>query len=590
MVDQQRLEGLGPAERVINTAVNFGDHLWHGRPGVVQPNGGDVPKWTFINKQNRDAARQGRIGEYRAPGMFPEAVRHVYKNALEVYQLDAELAARWASFEFARTHRDLKVVLAALMLVQEHAGAPIMEHGDVAFYDDDFREVGEAMLLHYGKGDKTMLRPKDLLRVYDVLCDPEVAEMNRQAGFGRSARNPPIGRYYKTLERWLRFRERNIQLLEGLVNNGYRKTVMTMAQWCGYKPESQRFFEVLRWEQSQKNGHREIGLDYEKESDSWAGLSEEQICTKIFDEHVPLKVATAKIPHGLGLTPAILAACVEGGGMSDKDMIIYTPTLEEFGLLQDADIRARWDQARQNAEDQRARNVAKTLRAQELKEKLEDAADDAARKELAEATKDLDILMLIDISSSMRTALDKAKEVMGKFVQGFPPDQLHAAIFNQAGRMLRFKAHTKAGVEHELSKYRAGGTTNYASGIVALRNGGVEVKEDHDCLVFTIGDQDPDTGFDGQALQFERELQASGYDPIGFCHLPVGNRRGNVMQRVATKMGKPLVEMDVDQFDDVYQIQRTLRNALESAPRIATKHRKSLIEQIMDTDLLVRPY
>ena len=61
--------------------------------------------------------------------------------------MDNELAARWASWSFAQEHRDLKVALTALMLVQNRCGAPVLEDGAVLFCDDDYREIGEAMCL-----------------------------------------------------------------------------------------------------------------------------------------------------------------------------------------------------------------------------------------------------------------------------------------------------------------------------------------------------------------------------------------------------------------------------------------------------------
>ncbi len=591
MVDirPDRLESLGPAETIIETAINFGDHLWHGRPGVVRPSTGPVPTWSAVTHRNRAAAQAGHLGEYRQPGMFAEAARHIYGKALAVYQMDADLAARWASFEFGRDHRDLKVVLAALMLVQEHAGDPVMEHGKVAFHDDDFREVGEAIVLHYRKGDRQMLSPKHIARVYELLGDPVIADMNRAAGFGKSARRPPIGRYYKTLERWLRHREHNPALLEGLAREGWRSTVMKLAQWCGYKPLSPRFFEVLRWKQSQAaDGRRSIGMDLEFDTPTWDGLGEAEICARILEERPSFKAATGLLPADVGLTPAIVAALIEAGGLSDRDLIILTPTLEELGLLHDRDIRARWDEARATADDQRARNIARNVRARELREGLADAADDALRKEVAEATRELQVLFLIDKSASMSETLEQAKELLGRFVQSFPPDQLHAVVFDTTGRLLRFRSHSEAGVRHALGKFRAGGGTDYAAPIQALGQAGVRVPPQQDCVVFTVGDQNPHSHGEIEVRRFMRALREGDYDPIGFFHLHVGVR-GDVVQRIAAEMDRPFVELGLDQFDDPYQVQRILRAALESAPRRASRG-PTLLEQILATELLVRPY
>ena len=77
----------------------------------------------------------------------------LYRRLLEIYQLNADLMAHFASYALTETDwRDLKVGCAALMLVQAHAGQPVREDdGSVAFHDDDYRAIGEAMVLHYEK-------------------------------------------------------------------------------------------------------------------------------------------------------------------------------------------------------------------------------------------------------------------------------------------------------------------------------------------------------------------------------------------------------------------------------------------------------
>ncbi len=94
-------------------------------------------------------------------------------------------------------------------------------------------------------------------------------------------------------------------------------------------------------------------------------------------ERLSYKDVVGRLPDGMRLTPAIMVALLPS--LSDRDLRILTPTLEELGLLADAEIRARWEKAVQAATDQRALNIAKNVRNQELREKLEEAADDAAR-------------------------------------------------------------------------------------------------------------------------------------------------------------------------------------------------------------------
>ena len=177
MVDQQRIESLGPAERIVAALTTYTDHMMHGRPGIVTPVPGHIGvKWepatwklegdqkvvsrlTKVGKKtvpvrvgvlqpDLKVAEGGReVAEFRNPGLFPEVVAWMYGQVAEVYKLDNEFAARWASWAYAREHRDLKVILAAFLLVQARKGDPVLDEGKVSFHDDDYRDVGEAMLL-----------------------------------------------------------------------------------------------------------------------------------------------------------------------------------------------------------------------------------------------------------------------------------------------------------------------------------------------------------------------------------------------------------------------------------------------------------
>ena len=66
------------------------------------------------------ARRRGMQGSHLqgnpAWNWVPEAVAWVYAQCAEVWNLDNEFAAKWASRAFGEEHRDLKVVLCALML------------------------------------------------------------------------------------------------------------------------------------------------------------------------------------------------------------------------------------------------------------------------------------------------------------------------------------------------------------------------------------------------------------------------------------------------------------------------------------------
>src|SRR5206468_2303175 len=236
----------------------------------------------------------GRVrgGEWREPGPNPPAIEQVYGALGDIWTANNELAARLASYVMKETDwRDMKVVCAAFMLVQSRAGEPVTEEQGgrkvVLFTDDDYRQIGEAMIKLYERGSNRMMNPKLIQRIGQVLALPGVATTNRRLRFGNPhKRKPFVGRYYKAVTDWLDFRETNISLLEGLRKAGYASTVQGLCRMVGYKPKSKRLFEVLGWKQKQHaKGHRSVGLtDLQIRKLSFDDLSEKQICEQIVAE------------------------------------------------------------------------------------------------------------------------------------------------------------------------------------------------------------------------------------------------------------------------------------------------------------------
>lgn len=501
--------------------------------------------------------------------------------------MDNEFAARWASYAFGQEHRDLKVVLAAFMLVQTRKGDPVLDGGKITFYDEDFRDIGEAMMLIHRRDGKD-LNPKLLLRIHDLLSLPSVAAINRELGFGNSARRPFLGRWSKAVEKWLQFREENPKLLDGLVKAGFKNTVKDLARAVGYKPETPRFFEALSWAQDQaKDGRRTmlIGVEMAK-TESWDDLTEAQICEKIVADKPDWKRVVGLLPKKLGVTRAIMSAAVESGSLSNKDLIILTPTLEELGLLEVTEVRAKWDRAIKRAEDDmRAANIARNVRSKDVQEQLQAAADTALQKAVAQATKNLRIYVIIDISGSMGQSIERAKTLLGKFLQGFPADRTHVAVFNTAGRVVEIKHPSAAGVANAFRGISADGGTAHGAGVLALQK--FQPKDDEDSLFIFIGDG-------GERKTFEAYVTQSKLRPMAFGFLRLPGENFGCIESTATMLGIPCFPIVENTFDDVYAIPRTIRALVAATPvgtaaRVAATPRVTLVDTILKTDLLRKP-
>jgi hypothetical protein len=595
----------------------------HGRPGIVSPRLGvaggvqwfpathkeeDGQKVVYIqNKVGKKTVLQRAgvmqddcrviengmvIGEYRSPGLFPEMVAHVYGHIAQVWKMDNEFAARWASHAYGEDHKDLKVALCAFMLVQNRSGEPIKENGEVAFFDDDFRDVGEAMCL-IRRTDGKDLDPKLLLRVGDMLALPAVAKINHDLGFGRSGKNPPMGRWTKVVEKYLRNREQNSKVLEGMVKKGWRTTVMALCQRVGYKPTTEAFFRLLRWKQKQaKDGRRTLAIGVEvTPAETWEGLTEAQVCERIVKDRPSYKRISGMLPSGVGLTRAIMAATIEAGILSDKDLIILTPTLEELGLLEIPQFRSHWESALKKAEDQRASNIAMRVKKKETVEKLEEASDTAMKKAVEEVIRGLRVYAMIDKSGSMEGAIEQSKVLLERFLGGFPLDKCHVSVFNTIGQELKLKSATRAGVQQALLGHTAGGGTDYGSGVRVLQHH--KPTADEDVLFVFVGDQ--------EAGHFTEAVRASGLNPMAFAFLNVkkGLQQGwthyDAVEGTAAELGIPCFDIDVNTFNDPYSVTRTIRNLVAATPvgiRKATAvaaPRISLVEQILKCELLKKP-
>ena len=563
---------MGPAERLLQLVLDGSAHLWHNRPGVEI-------------KGTWHAAKSAPKGKPVKPGLFAPAAVQLYSRLLEIHKLNADLMAHLASYALVETDwRDLKVACAALMLVQSRAGVPIKDDdGSVAFYDDDHRKIGEAMVLWYQKKSPRMLTPKAVLRIAELLETPAIAALNRKAGFGDpAAKRAPLGRWAKAATRWLAAREANRAMLEGLVRAGYKTTIKNLARKLGYKPGSPEFFGLLGWKQSQAaDGRRAIGLDNATlaKSERFDGLSEAEICEAIVAQKLRYKDAVGRLPADIGLTPAIMVALLPS--LSDRDLRQLTPTLEELGLLVVPEIRARWERAIATATDQRGLTIAKNVRSAALKEKLADSADNAAKHAVAAASGDVDVrvMFLVDKSGSMQNAIDAAKEALSRILAGFPLDKLHVAAFDTMGQVLKPKAASRLAVQHMLAPLKAEGGTIHGAAISALHRDGLRFLPGAKLIAIVVGDAQGEPG-----PQLANTFRTLGYDVAAMAFLQAGGT-GATVRDCARELRVPYSEISVAQFDDPYHVPRVLRALLE-APTAAAVVTPGLVEKVMATKLL----
>jgi hypothetical protein len=379
-------------------------------------------------------------------------------------------------------------------------------------------------------------------------------------------------------------------MLDGLVTAGYKETIKNLARKCGYRPQSARFFEILGWPQKQSAaGHRRVGLDglTLDRRERFDGLPEEEICARIVADRLSYKEVVGRLPTGLGLTPAIMAALLPS--LSDRDLRILTPTLESLGLLADESVKARWERALATATDLRSLNVARNVRSRELRDKLADAAETAVRTAVSEAIADeqVHVMFLIDKSGSMQGAIEKSKEALVRILAGFPMERLHIATFDTLGRVLRPKATSRAGIQHLLERVQAGGGTTHAAAVRALADDSVRLPAGATLVVIVVGDEAGEAG-----ARFAASFAEYGFRPAAIALIVNVERvtwRGSTVRDAAAHLGLPFSEVAVEQFEDPYQVTRVLKTLLDAPVASTAAPVSGWLDKVLATPLLAKP-
>jgi hypothetical protein len=202
---------------------------------------------------------------------------------------------------------------------------------------------------------------------------------------------------------------------------------------------------------------------------------------------------------------------------------------------------------------------------------------------VAEVIKGIRVYFMVDISGSMESAIDQAKRHVETFLGGFPSEQIHIAVFNTSGRELTLKANSAVGVAQAFRGIKAGGGTDYGSGVKALQHHKPRI--DEDVLFIFVGDE--------EAAAFADAVRLSGLGPMAFGFVKVRASGMSAVTTTAAQLGIPCFMIDDKTFEDPYAIPRTVRALVASTP-VGTAHgeapvRVSLVDTIMKTELLKKP-
>ena len=202
-------------------------------------------------------------------------------------------------------------------------------------------------MLRYEKGSARMMTPKAVLRVAELLETPEIAALNRAAGFGDPAgRKPPLGRWPRRPRSGSPTARRTCRCSRAWSRPATRRrsrSSRARAATSRAPSGSSRSSAGSRSRPTAATGGSASTVWSVRRRERFDGLSEAEICERIVAERCRTRRSSAGCRPGSGLTPAIMVALLPS--LSDRDLRMLTPTLEELGLLADEEIRRRWERA-----------------------------------------------------------------------------------------------------------------------------------------------------------------------------------------------------------------------------------------------------
>jgi hypothetical protein len=186
----------------------------------------------------------------------------------------------------------------------------------------------------------------------------------------------------------------------------------------------------------------------------------------------------------------------------------------------------------------------------------------------------------------MHQAIDQAKVYLESFLHAFPLERLHVAVFNTAGREITLKHASAAGVRNAFRGISAAGGTDYGAGVRALRHH--IPAGDEDALFVFVGDE--------EAHPFAPVVAQTELRPMAFGLVRLRNSPMTCVQDTAATLGIPCFLIDERTFEDAYAIPRTVRALVAATPvghqgaqRKGGKPQRSLVDRIVETELLTKP-
>ena len=356
---------------------------------------------------------------------------------------DPLFLAHFTSFVIDKINsNDLKVISTFFNSLSDADGTPfIIQEKDGKVYNSkykkpNFRVISQAALF--------AMEPKLVLRVL------KLAKKKESYG-GMFLEGTHLSKHLViALKKYLRYRENNPKMIKGIKKAGLGNIYKNLYRMARIAPSNEAA-SILRWEQ--KDGR----LIEKRDALSFDGLDDLAIAEKIRNEKIPVQVALGMLPNEI--SPVIAVSILEQS--TGNQAIILHSLFEGQGLMQDKEVQELFEKKISTAKDAIDRVEKINSNISEATKKIMDETKSNIRKQ---QTGNIGkVFVHIDISSSMHSAIDFAKErgaIIAECVQN-PEENFFWGAFNDKGYIIpKPKEFTQGAFMTQLYGLRASGMTN----------------------------------------------------------------------------------------------------------------------------------
>lgn len=372
-----------------------------------------------------------------------------------------------------------------------------------------------------------------------------------------------------SLQKYLKYREQNIGMVEGIKKSGLGNVLKRMYQRGRIHPSAE-VAQILRWKQ--KDGSVSIAAVAPK----FEGLSDLEIAEKIRAEKIPYIGVLGELSKiKKKVSPVLAVAMLEQA--TGNQAVIMRATFEDAGVLKDPEVMALFTS--KIAEAKTALDRAKTLSenaSAEVKEALVQARSTKRKDELSGVGK---IFLHLDTSSSMQNSVELAKKygaIIAEMVPN-PETSFKWATFDDRGRELELpQEFVEPAFAQVLYKVRCNGMTDAMANYETARRFGADVD------VF-ISDGGHNGGDIRTRIENFHRANPSIPKPKACVWIPSGtaNQNDEVIIRGYVAAGIPCATIRPQALTESALVAQAVRAAMTGPV--------SLVDDIMDAELLKLP-